>query len=161
MAKPFNSATDLLAFSSVSEGDSRSVTSPGFSKSQLDGALQRARDEITDRTLAKANDDFGDRLGVVTEAELYLATARLYDMWGERLGLLSTDANIVNVSEVGLGADTPPPLGPGSKMEFFAKNMAVLYRQKGLALLIGKPFSIAIGIEEEETERFPCLSAAS
>lgn len=157
MATPLNTTSELIAFSSFREGDEINVGSPPmFKKSQFESALQRARDEIYDRTIGKENDEFGTRLGIVKEAELYLAVSRLYDMWGDRLGLLSADANIVNVGSVGLGADTPPPLGLNSKMEFFVKSMSEIYRAKGLYLLRGKPYEVDLGAEID-TSQFPCL----
>ena len=159
MANPFNTATELLDFTSFIQGDSRTVTKPVFKLSQIQLALQMARDEIFDRTLGKENDEFtSTRLGVIKTAEKYLAASSLYVMWGDRLGLLSTDANIVGAGPVNLGADTPPPLGPGSKMEFFIKNMANAYHSKGISLLIGKPFEIGLGTDMTDDIRFPCLS---
>ncbi len=157
MPEPLNTVTELIAFSSFREGDKMAVDTPTFLKSQFEQALQAARDEITDRTMGKENEDFGMRLGVVKEAERYLATSRLYDMWGDRLGLLSTDANLVNIGSVGLGSDTPPPLGQGSKMEFFIKSMSAIYRAKGLELLRGKPYLVGMGTDLDSASRFPCL----
>ena len=158
MADPLNTPKELVTFTSFSEGDSRATDAPIFKKSQIELALQMARDEIYDRTLGKENDAFDTRLGVTRHAELYLATSRLYDMWGERLGLLSVDANLVNVGAVGLGADTPPPLGQGSKMEFFVKYMSNIYHAKGIMLLIGRPFEMGLGADMTGDIRFPCLS---
>lgn len=161
MAAPLNTVAELITFTSFSEGDSATVKTPTFLKSQFELALQMARDEITDRTLGKDNDEFDNRLGVIKHAEKYLATSRLYDMWGDRLGLLSTDANLVGVGSVNLGADTPPPVGDGSKMQFFVKHMSAAYHAKGLSLLIGKPFEIDMGADMTDDIRFPCLSSGT
>ncbi len=152
---PLNTVQELITFSSFREGDPEG-TRPLFRKSQFEMALDNARAEILDRTKGKTNSEFGERLPIIKEAELYLATSRLYHFYAERLGILSTDANLVGVGNVQLGADTPPPLGLNSKMDFL-RDQAVKMHDIGISLLIGKPYSVSIGTEEPRLSKSRCL----
>lgn len=155
MPSPLNTIAELIAFTSFREGDDESIERPTFKRSQFEYALQLARNEIYAKTL-QADDIDETRESQLKEAELYLATSRLYRMWGERLGLLTTDANLVGVGSVSLGADTPPPVGENSKMQFFIEKMATEYRRIGLEILRGLPWDYkAFSVASDDDDHFP------
>jgi hypothetical protein len=157
LASPFNTVAELIAFTSFREGDADSIDRPAFKRSQFESALQLARNEIDVKTLSAELTE--ERESQCKEAELYLATSRLYRLWGERLGLLTTDANLVGVGSVSLGADTPPPTGLNSKMDFWLVSMSQEYRRVGLSILNGQPFAIGLG-HERPPNGFPALLRA-
>lgn len=135
----FNTVADLLAFTSFEQGAGNgidAVRDGTFLFSQFQRALTMARNEIYRKTGRKQNDQFDDdRLAELTESELWLATARLYRQYGERIALKSIDADGASVASVQRQPDTPPPSGPGSKGEFWSHSMANWIRNMGLLLL--------------------------
>lgn len=163
MPQPFNSVEDLLSFTSFEHGagnGAESVEQGTFAFSQFESALRRTRNEIYRKTGKRQNDEFAeDRTEELREAELWLATARLFPLFGERIAVKTVDANMAGIAEIQIGADTPPPSGPGSKAEFWAKFMSDRYRALGLMLLESPStrYQVTVGTDKW-TERYACLS---
>ena len=157
MASPFNSVAELITRTAFSQGESgteQSVIDATFTFSQFQSALQDARDFISKRTKAKAVADMTDeRVSELTQAEIYLAIAILFEMFGERIPLKSPDANLSSVGTRLQGADTP---SPPEKGRHWVEFMATRYRSRGMTLLLGQPFEIKLGANTS-TDRFPCL----
>lgn len=157
---PFNSVKQLAAFTSFREGSAAgadSVREGTFPFSAFQQALSDARREIYRRTGERENAEFSEsRLDDLREAELWLATARLYPRFGERLVLAFPESNLQGVGEVMSGADTPSPV---EKSEFWTGTMYQRIRAIGLSVLSGYPWDIQTVAESETIgERFTCLS---
>ncbi len=167
---PFNTVEALMGFTSFRQGAGgpsdegatlRQAAEDGtFAVSQFEDALQKSRNEIYARCGRKPNADYTDwRLSQLTEAELWLATARLYPKYGERIAIKFSESNLAGVESVTLGADTPPPSGPGSKGEFYTKFMVQQFRGFGLQLMLGmgENWSAELTTAKITNEPFPCL----
>lgn len=150
---PFNSVKQLAAFTSFREGAATgadSVREGTFPFSAFEQALQDARVEIYRRTGERDDSEFTEaRLYQLANAERYLATANLYPKFGERISTAFPESNIQSVSEVMVGADTPPPSGPGSKTEFWVDFMYQKVRGIGLSILYGQPWGLDTVAESE------------
>ena len=157
---PFNSVEQLAGFTSFRQGAATGVDSVRegtFPFSAFDGALRDARREIYRRTNERENDAFtAARLDDLREAELWLATARLYPRFGERIAVAYPESNLQSIGEVSSGADTPPPSGPGSKAEFWTQFMYGQMRAIGLNILYGQPWDMGTN-PEITTEDYSCL----
>lgn len=162
MALPtaFNSVEDLTRFTSFKQGAGSGVDSVRegtFAFKQFEQALKDARREIYRRTGERDVSEFSEaRLDDLREAELWLATARLYPRFGERLILAFPESNLQAVGEVSQGADTPSPYEKG---DAWTGQLYQRIRAVGLALLYGQPWSIETVAESETLrEPFACLS---
>jgi hypothetical protein len=114
--------------------------------------LKRARKEIWRKTLKRGNSEFDeDRVEELREAELWLATARLYPIFGERIALVYPESNLSGLGAATIGADTPPPSGPGSKGEYWAQFMEQLARKRGLELLQSPSTTFALALSKWQT----------
>ena len=117
MATPFNSVAELVQRTPFSQGETgteQSVIDATFTFSQFQSALQDARDLISKRTKSKPVADMTDnRIAELKRAEIYLALAILFEMFGERVALKSPDANLSSVGTRLQGADTPDPYSKG------------------------------------------------
>lgn len=157
MADPFNTVASLINRTSFSQGEfgsEQSVIDATFTFAQFQLVLQDARDFISKRTKGKATADFtDDRLAELKRAEIYLAVAILFEMYGEQIALKSKDANLASVGANTAGADTPSPY---EKSAHWINVMAARYRSRGMTLLLAQPFEIKLG-ENTSTDRFPCL----
>ncbi len=158
MPDPLNSVADLLKFTNFAHGagnDALSVKAGSFEYSQFDYALRRARNEIYAKAGRLDNADYDEyRLEQLTEAELWLATARLYPMFGERIALRFPEANLTSVAEITQGADTPSPF---EKLEVWHR-VAKEVRAFGLELLRGDPWDMAVGSETTTDNPYNCLA---
>jgi len=164
---PFNSVPDLMAFTSFRQGPGgprdegsglqEAATGGTFDIAQYRSALQRARNEIYSRCGRLANDGYDDwRLSQLTEAELWLSTARIYPMYGERMALAFPESNLSGVESITIGADAPSPV---EKSKHWVDFMTQKIRAFGLDLMFGQGerFDIQIGSELTTTDPFPCL----
>ena len=165
LPEPFNSVADLLTFTSFEQGapnGQESVLAGTFDFAQFTKALKQSRYEIFRKTLRRANDGFeDDRVEELREAELWLATARLYRNYGERIAVKFPESNLAGVASVQIGADTPPPSGPGSKGEFWADFMMTRIRAFGLMLLESPSTRFTVEVSRDtstKAEAFKCLS---
>lgn len=164
MAAPFNTVKELLAFTSFEHGapnGTDSVRRGTFAFSQFQTALRNSRNEILRKTGGIANNAFSeDRREELKESELWLSAARLMPRFGERIAVKTVDANMAGIASVQLGADTPPPSGPGSKGEYYVKFMYQRFRAIGLELLNAKydrwGFTHS-NYWDRQTDRFPTL----
>src|SRR5687767_8764586 len=95
---PFNDLAALMSFTSFrqrtggpnDEGEAlkNSAIEGTYAESQFSKSLQQARNEIFARAGRKQNDEYDEwRAAQLTEAELWLATARLYPKYGEKIAL--------------------------------------------------------------------------
>ena len=155
---PFNSVEQLCAFCAFRQGAGgpadtgpalkQSVLDAEFALSQLQSALAEAREEIYARCGQKANDDYETaRAYQLKQAELYLATARLYERLAEKTALKFPEANLGGVGNVQWGADTPSPL---EKMKGWHET-AQRYRAIADNLLAGQgsAWDIRAAVEQE------------
>lgn len=157
---PFNDETALAAFTSFKQGaksGADSVREGTFPFAAFSQALRDARREIYRRTGERDTSEFTEaRLDDLREAELWLATARLYPRFGERLILAFPESNLQAVGEVSQGADTPSPYEKG---DAWTGQLYQRIRAVGLSLLHGQPWSIETVAESETLrEPFTCLS---
>jgi len=162
MPDPFNTVTDLLTFTSFQQGPGNgqaSVAEGTFTLSQFESALQRARNEIYARAGKMENAAYETwRYDQLTEAELWLATARLYPMFGERLTLKFPESNMSALADVTIGADTPSPVEKGVH---YVKFMTQRIRAFGLELLYNhsENWDMRVGTEPSvESDPYPCLA---
>lgn len=157
---PFNTVEQLAGFTSFRQGSATGVDSVRegtFPFSAFDQALRDARREIHRRTNERPLAAFSEaRLDDLREAELWLATARLYPRFGERIAIAYPESNLQSIGEVSSGADTPPPSGPGSKAEFWTQFMYQQLRAIGLNILYGQPWDMGT-VPESTTEDYHCL----
>jgi hypothetical protein len=157
--EPFNSVKNLLAFTSFQEGAGNgreSVLEGTFLFSQFATALRQSRNEIYRKTGRRKNDEFSDdRLEELTEAELWLATARLYPKFGERIALKFPESNLAGVGSVSQGADTPSPL---EKAQHWIDYATSRIRGMGLQLLESPStrFTVSVG-KDASTKPYSCL----
>jgi len=169
MPSPFNTTDNLCTFCAFREGSGgkddtgvallQSVKNGEFAQSQLQLSLQQARDEIYARAGRKENAEYDDyRKSQLTECELYLATARLYERLAEKIGLKTVDANAMSVGSIMAGADTPSPI---ERMEAWFRTSKT-YRAIGQELLTGQgnAWNMSVGIEHS-SHRYPCLSGCN
>lgn len=168
LPEPFNSVADLLTFTSFQQGAPNgqdSVLDGTFDFNQFTKALKQSRYEIYRKTLRRGNDEFeDDRVEELREAELWLATARLYRNYGERIAVKFPESNLAGVGSVQIGADTPPPSGPGSKGEFWADFMMTRIRNFGLMLLESPSNRFAVEVSRDTgttAEAYRCLAPQS
>ena len=163
---PFNTPTELVNFACYQqggEGTDGSIANASFKLSSLESALVAARNEIYTATLG-ATTFTPEREAQLQQAELWLATAILHSRFGERIGLYTANADLASVGDILRGADTPAPVGPGSKSEYWSKTMYSLYRQRGLMLLEAPShrWDIQLATVAQPTtvaDRYPCLAA--
>jgi len=160
LPEPFNTVAELAGFTSFRQGAAvgvDSVREGTFPFSAFQQALEDARREIFRRTGERPTTAFTEaRLGDLREAELWLAAARLYPRFGERIAIVYPESNIQSTGEVMVGADTPPPSGPGSKGEFWVQFMYQQMRAIGLNILYGQPWDMGT-VPESTTEDYHCL----
>lgn len=167
---PFNSVEALCSFSAFRQGAGgphdkgealkQSVLDGEFAPSQLTAALVEAREEIYARCGGEENDEYETaRAAQLRQAELYLATARLYERLAEKVALKFPEANLGAVSTGGggvtWGADTPSPL---EKMKGWTEQ-ARAYRAIADSYLSGQgsAWSVVVGTEQPRP-RYLCLS---
>ena len=169
MPDPFNSVNDLLNFTSFRQGAGgandegealqTSAIEGTFAFSQFTNALQRARNEIYARCGQLGNDEYDDwREDQLTEAELWLATARLYPMYGEKIALKYPESNLSGVDAVTIGADTPSPVEKGKHWTEF---MVARIRAMAEMLITGQGQNWDIETGDDlafRTDPYPCLS---
>lgn len=131
-----------------------------FAYSQFSEALQRARNEIFARCGQKTNSEYAEwRSAQLTEAELWIATARLYPLYGERLAVKFPESNLSGLSELQIGADTPSPVEKGVHWVEF---MTAKIRGFGLELMLGQGSNWGIEIGElPASDPYPCLAPGS
>jgi len=135
-----------------------SVINGEFSIGQLSQVLIEAREEIYARAGQLENADYETaRAYQLTQAELYLATSRLYERYAEKVALKFPESNLAGVGSVQVGADTPSPL---EKMETWHR-IANHYRAMGERLLTGQGqgWDIKVGtLSTSSTSQYPaCL----
>lgn len=163
LPNPFNSVDDLMGFTSFRQGSGgpqdsgdllqQSATDGTFAISQFEQALQRARNEIYRKTGSLDNDAFDEaRKAELTEAELWLATARLYPMYGEKIALKFPESNLAGVGDLTLGADTPSPVEKG---QHWFEFMASRCRAMGDRLLRGDRWAMQTFASGYDTTLFP------
>jgi hypothetical protein len=155
--EPFNTVADLAGFTTFRQGAATGVDSVRegtFPFSAFAQALRDARREIHRRTGERPAEAFSDaRFDDLREAELWLATARLYPRFGERIILSFPESNIQATGEVKSGADTPPPLEKG---QAWIGGLYQQIRAIGLSILYGQPWDMATD-PEATTVDYDCL----
>ena len=159
---PFNTVEELSLWSGFSQGAATgqdSVLNGTFTFGMFQTALRESRREIYRKTGKRSNTDFDeDRLDELTEAEKWLAAARLYPNYGSRMIIFFPESNIQATGETMSGADTPSP---------YEKNDALLgriykkIRGIGLDLLEAKSnrFAFTVAKLPEPVTDFPCLES--
>jgi len=162
MTDPFNTVSELLTFTSFQQGPGNgqaSVQEGTFTLSQFESALQRSRNEIYARAGRMENDDYESwRYDQLKECELWLATARLYPMFGERITLKFPESNMSALADVTIGADTPSPVEKG---QHYVQFMTQRIRAFGLELLYNhnEVWDMVVGTEPSvESDPYPCLA---
>lgn len=162
---PFNTVQQLLTFTSFQQGAPNgqdSVLDGTFDFAQFTSALRQARYEIYRKTLRRGNDEFeDDRLEELREAELWLATARLYRNYGERIAVKFPESNLAGVASVSIGADTPSPVEKG---QHWIEFMMTRIRNFGLMLLESPSTRFAVEVSRDTAttaEDYRCLAPQS
>lgn len=141
---PFNTIEDLCNFTAFRQGAGgantfgdalrESVLNGEFSSGQLQQSLVNAREDIYVLCGGKENEEYEtSRAYSLKKAELYLATATLYEKLAEKTALKFPEANGAQAGELAISPDTPSPF---EKMEVWHR-IARRYREIAGAYMKG------------------------
>lgn len=162
LPSPFNTVEELSLWSGFSQGAATgqdSVLNGTFTFGMFTTALKESRREIYRKTGKRSNSAFDeDRLSELTEAEKWLAAARLYPNYSSRMFIFFPESNLQSSGEVLSGADTPDPFFKSRQLlEFTYRRIRAL----GLELLEAKSnrFAFVVAKLPEPVTDFPCLES--